>query len=206
MIHTIRFRLTVLYSGLLFVLAALVLGGIYFAVSKTTEQRPFTTEYAKTYSGDQYLGKREVVFVEEVENAVNVRTMATLRDFSLLTLACLYVASLGIGWVLAGRVLRPVRSITRTTEEIQATDLKRRIRLRGPRDELKDLADTIDTMLDRLEEAFSAQRQLIDDASHELRSPLTIIRANVDAVLAAPTPARRSGRGRWPSWTGPPPA
>ncbi|SPL96950.1 two-component sensor (kinase) [[Actinomadura] parvosata subsp. kistnae] len=186
MIHTIRFRLTVLYSGLLFVLAALVLGGIYFAVSKTTEQRPFTTEYAKTYSGDQYLGKREVVFVEEVENAVNVRTMATLRDFSLLTLACLYVASLGIGWVLAGRVLRPVRSITRTTEEIQATDLKRRIRLRGPRDELKDLADTIDTMLDRLEEAFSAQRQLIDDASHELRSPLTIIRANVDAVLAAP--------------------
>ncbi|TYB66135.1 HAMP domain-containing histidine kinase [Nonomuraea sp. PA05] len=186
MIHTIRFRITVLYSGLLFVLATLVLGGIYFAVSKTTEQRPITTEYAKTYSGDQYLGKREVVFVEEVENAVNVRTMSTLRDFSLLTLAGLYVASLGIGWVLSGRVLRPVRSITRTTEEIQATDLKRRIKLHGPRDELKDLADTIDTMLARLEEAFSAQRQLIDDASHELRSPLTIIRANVDAVLAAP--------------------
>ncbi|GAA2882708.1 sensor histidine kinase [Nonomuraea rubra] len=186
MIHTIRFRITVLYSGLLFVLATLVLGGIYYAVSKTTEQRPITTEYAKTYSGNQYLGKREVVFVEEVENAVNVRTMSTLRDFSLLTLAGLYVASLGIGWVLAGRVLRPVRSITRTTEEIQATDLKRRIKLHGPRDELKDLADTIDTMLARLEEAFSAQRQLIDDASHELRSPLTIIRANVDAVLAAP--------------------
>lgn len=186
MIHTIRFRITVLYSGLLFVLAALVLGGIYFAVSKTTDQRPVTTEFAKTYSGNQYLGKREVVFVEEVENQVNVQTMATLRDYSLYTLAALYVASLGIGWVLAGRVLRPVRSITRTTEEIQATDLKRRIELDGPRDELKDLADTIDTMLDRLEEAFSAQRQLIDDASHELRSPLTIIRANVDAVLAAP--------------------
>ncbi|MGN9837874.1 HAMP domain-containing sensor histidine kinase [Nonomuraea sp. H19] len=186
MIHTIRFRITVLYSGLLFVLAALVLGGIYYAVSKSTDQRPITTEFAKAYSGSTYLGKREVVFAEEVENAVNVRTMATLRDYSLLTLAGLYVASLGIGWVLAGRVLRPVRSITRTTEEIQATDLKRRIKLNGPRDELKDLADTIDTMLDRLEEAFSAQRQLIDDASHELRSPLTIIRANVDAVLAAP--------------------
>ncbi|MET8865860.1 HAMP domain-containing sensor histidine kinase [Nonomuraea sp. NPDC004580] len=186
MIHTIRFRLTVLYSGLLFVLATLVLGGIYLAVSKTTEQRPVSTEFAKTYSGNQYLGKREVVFVEEVENAVNVETMAALRNYSLLTLAGLYVASLGIGWVLSGRVLRPVRSITRTTEEIQATDLKRRIKLDGPRDELKDLADTIDTMLDRLEEAFSAQRQLIDDASHELRNPLTIIRANVDAVLAAP--------------------
>ena len=186
MIHTIRFRLTVLYSGLLFVLAALVLGGIYFAVSKTTQERPITTQYAKAYSGNQYLGRREVVFVEEVENAVNVATLATLREYSLLTLAGLYVASLGIGWVLSGRVLRPVRSITRTAEEIQATDLKRRIRLRGPRDELKDLADTIDTMLDRLEEAFSAQRQLIDDASHELRNPLTIIRANVDAVLASP--------------------
>lgn len=186
MIHTIRFRITVLYSGLLFVLATLVLGGIYFAVSKTTEERPVSTEFAKTYSGNQYLGKREVVFVEEVENAVNVETMATLRNYSLLTLAGLYIASLGIGWVLSGRVLRPVRSITRTTEEIQVTDLKRRINLDGPRDELKDLADTIDTMLGRLDEAFSAQRRLIDDASHELRSPLTIIRANVDAVLAAP--------------------
>ncbi|MBF8188948.1 HAMP domain-containing histidine kinase [Nonomuraea sp. K274] len=186
MIHTIRFRITVLYSGLLFVLAALVLGGIYYAVSETTDQRPYTTEYAKVYSGNQYVNKREVVFVEQVENAVNVKTLATLRDYSLVTLVGLFLASLGIGWVLAGRVLRPVRSITRTTEEIQATDLNRRIKLNGPRDELKDLADTIDTMLDRLEEAFSAQRQLIDDASHELRSPLTIIRANVDAVLAAP--------------------
>ncbi|NRQ38717.1 HAMP domain-containing histidine kinase [Nonomuraea sp. NN258] len=186
MIHTIRFRLTVLYSGLLFVLAALVLGGIYLAVSKTTDQRPYSTEYAKAYRGNVYLGRHEVVFVEEVENAINVRTLATLRDYSLITLAALYLASLGIGWVLAGRVLRPIRSITRSTNDIQATDLSRRIRLVGPRDELRDLADTIDTMLDRLEAAFRSQRQLIDDASHELRSPLTIIRANVDAVLAAP--------------------
>ncbi|MEV4892193.1 HAMP domain-containing sensor histidine kinase [Nonomuraea sp. NPDC055795] len=186
MIHTIRFRLTVLYSGLLFVLAALVLGGIYWGISTTTDQRPYTTEYAKAYRGGEYVGKEEVVFVEEVENAINVRTLATLRDYSLVTLGALFLASLGIGWVLSGRVLRPVRAITRTTEEIQATDLTRRIRLNGPRDELRDLADTVDTMLDRLESAFSAQRRLIDDASHELRSPLTIIRANVDAVLATP--------------------
>ncbi len=186
MIHTIRFRLTVLYSGLLFLLAALVLGGIYYAVSRTTEQRSYATDIAKAYRDGEYVGKQEVVFIEEVENAVNVRTLETLRDYSLYTLGALFVASLGIGWVLAGRVLRPVRSITRTTEEIQATDLTRRITLSGPSDELKDLADTIDTMLDRLEEAFRAQRQLIDDASHELRSPLTIIRANVDAVLLSP--------------------
>ncbi|MGN9781729.1 sensor histidine kinase [Nonomuraea sp. ZG12] len=186
MIHTIRFRLTVLYSGLLFLLAALVLGGIYYGVSRTTEQRSYATDIAKAYRNGEYVGKQEVVFIEEVENAVNVRTLDTLRDYSLYTLGALFVASLGIGWVLSGRVLRPVRSITRTTEEIQATDLTRRITLSGPSDELKDLADTIDTMLDRLEEAFRAQRQLIDDASHELRSPLTIIRANVDAVLLSP--------------------
>ncbi|MGW0480971.1 sensor histidine kinase [Nonomuraea sp. NPDC003214] len=186
MIHTIRFRLTVLYSGLLFLLAALVLGGIYLAVSRTTEQRGYATEVAKAFRDGEYIGKREVVLMEEVENAINVRTMDTLRDYSLYTLGALFLASLGIGWMLSGRVLRPVRSITRTTEEIQATDLTRRITLGGPNDELKDLADTIDTMLDRLEEAFRAQRQLIDDASHELRSPLTIIRANVDAVLLSP--------------------
>ncbi|WP_063780933.1 sensor histidine kinase [Nonomuraea sp. SBT364] len=186
MIHTIRFRLTVLYSGLLFLLAALVLGGIYYAVSRTTEQRSYATEVAKAYRNGEYLGKRQVVLMEEVENAVNVRTMDTLRDYSFYTLGALFLASLGIGWMLSGRVLRPVRSITRTTEEIQATDLTRRITLGGPNDELKDLADTIDTMLDRLESAFRAQRQLIDDASHELRSPLTIIRANVDAVLLSP--------------------
>ncbi|WP_336204600.1 HAMP domain-containing sensor histidine kinase [Nonomuraea sp. LPB2021202275-12-8] len=186
MIHTIRFRLTVLYSGLLFLLAALVLGGIYYAVSRSTEQRSYATEMAKAYRDGQYIGKREVVLMEEVENAIKLGTLDTLRAYSLLTLGALFLASLGIGWILSGRVLRPVRSITRTTEEIQATDLSRRITLNGPRDELKDLADTIDTMLERLEAAFRAQRQLIDDASHELRSPLTIIRANVDAVLLSP--------------------
>ncbi|MFC6081916.1 sensor histidine kinase [Sphaerisporangium aureirubrum] len=184
--HTIRFRLTVLYSGLLFVLAALVLGSIYFAVSKSTEQRPYTTQYAKAFRDGSYVGKQEVVLVKEVENAVNVQTLQTLRDYSLATLAALFVASLGIGWVLSGRVLRPVRAITRTAAEIQATDLTRRIRLTGPKDELRDLADTLDTMLDRLQHAFRTQRQLVDDASHELRSPLAIIRANVDAVLTSP--------------------
>jgi signal transduction histidine kinase len=101
----------------------------------------------------------------------------------------MFVASLGIGWVLSGRVLRPVRSIAHAAEEIQATDLSRRIRLSGPDDELRHLADTIDSMLDRLDHAFGLQRQLIDDASHELRTPLTVIRANLDAALANPLAA-----------------
>ncbi|GAA2870272.1 hypothetical protein GCM10010517_30440 [Streptosporangium fragile] len=187
-VHTIRFRLTVLYSGLLFLLTAVVLGVVYFAVAKSVEERPYTVQQAKLYNTDteRYVGRASVVELGEVENAVNLLTLQTLRDYSLLTLAGLFLASLGIGWILSGRVLRPVRSITRAAAEIQATDLSRRILLTGPKDELRDLADTVDMMLGRLESAFRAQRQLIDDASHELRSPLAIIRANVDAVLASP--------------------
>lgn len=187
MIHTIRFRLTVLYSTLLFVLAALILGGVYLAVAKITDQRPVSTQLAKVVnSRNEVLRKQQVVVMGELENAVRVQTLSTLRSYSFAMLGGLFAASLVIGWVLSGRVLRPMAAITRTAAEIQATDLSRRIRLDGPKDELHDLADTLDTMLDRLEEAFRAQRQLIDDASHELRSPLTIIRANVDAVLASP--------------------
>ncbi|GAA4186796.1 hypothetical protein GCM10022252_19410 [Streptosporangium oxazolinicum] len=187
-VQTIRFRLTVLYSSLLFLLSALVIGLLYVAVARSAEERPYTVQQAKLYSVDteRYVGKAPVVELAEVENAVNLLTLRTLRDYSLLTLGGLFLASFGIGWVLSGRVLRPVRSITRAAAEIQGTDLSRRILLTGPKDELRDLADTVDTMLGRLEGAFLAQRQLIDDASHELRSPLAIIRANVDAVLASP--------------------
>ncbi|MEU8202128.1 HAMP domain-containing sensor histidine kinase [Streptosporangium sp. NPDC049046] len=187
-VQTIRFRLTVLYSSLLFLLCALVIGVLYVAVARSAEERPYTVQQAKLYSVDteRYVGKAPVVELAEVENAVNLLTLRTLRDYSFLTLGGLFLVSFGIGWVLSGRVLRPVRSITRAAAEIQGTDLSRRILLTGPKDELRDLADTVDTMLGRLEGAFLAQRRLIDDASHELRSPLAIIRANVDAVLASP--------------------
>jgi signal transduction histidine kinase len=189
-VHTIRFRLTVLYSTLLFALAALVVGVIYLAVSTNADAGPVQSTYAKGFRPRsdgtyEYVGKIPVVYVREVEQAVNYQTLETLKHYSLAMLGGLFVVSLGLGWVLSGRALRPVRAIARTAEEIQATDLSRRILLRGPRDELRYLADTVDSMLDRLDTAFKAQRQLIDDASHELRTPLTIIRTNVDAVLTA---------------------
>ncbi|HEY7486734.1 MAG TPA: HAMP domain-containing sensor histidine kinase [Streptosporangiaceae bacterium] len=189
-VHTIRFRLTVLYSTLLFALAALVVGGVYLGVSKNADARPVTTRYAKEYRTNpdgtkQYVGTIPVADVRQVEQAVNYQTLQTVKHYSLAMLGGLFVLSLGIGWVLSGRALRPVRAIARTAEEIQATDLSRRIRLQGPKDELRYLGDTIDSMLDRLDAAFRAQRQLIDDASHELRTPLSIIRTNLDAVLTA---------------------
>jgi len=191
-VRSIRFRLTVLYSTLLFALAGAALAITYVAVAQTTQPQPITELTAKQRSNGQtrYLTVAEV---SEIEAAVNFNTLQNLRTYSLIVMGGLFIASLGIGWVLSGRALRPVGAITRTAREIQATDLSRRIRLDGPRDELRDLADTIDSMLDRLDDAFQAQRQLIDDASHELRSPLAIIRTNLDASLTAPaaTPAER---------------
>ncbi|NGO76963.1 HAMP domain-containing protein [Streptomyces sp. YC504] len=184
--HTIRFRLTVLYSALLFALTSLVLGGVYFAVERSGEAHPVTKQFtAQKYIDGRFAYEFQGVKVEEVEAAVNYETLANLRQVSFVVLGGVAVASLGIGWILSGRVLRPVRSISRTAADIQATDLSQRIRLDGPRDELRDLADTVDSMLERLDDAFDAQRRLIDDASHELRSPLAIIRANLDAVLNA---------------------
>ena len=186
MFRSIRFRLTVLYSTLLFALAGAALAITYFAVAQTTQPRPITERQAKVYDGRQVVDRITVAEVSEIEAAVNFNTLQNLRNYSLIALGGLFVASLGIGWVLSGRVLRPVGAIARTARDIQATDLSRRIRLQGPQDELRDLADTIDSMLDRLDDAFQAQRQLIDDASHELRSPLAIIRTNLDASLAVP--------------------
>ena len=91
---------------------------------------------------------------------------------------------MGVGWFAAGRVLRPVDRITGVARDIQATDLSRRIALDGPDDEMKELADTFDGMLGRLDEAFAGQRHFFQEASHELRNPLAVIRANLDVALA----------------------
>lgn len=185
-VNSIRFRLTVLYSTLLFALAGAALAITYFAVAQSTDPQPITAQRAKVYENSRPVGYTTVAEISEIEAAVNYNTLENLRNYSLIALGGLFLASLGIGWVLSGRALRPVGAIARAARDIQATDLSRRIELTGPRDELRDLADTIDSMLDRLEHAFQSQRQLIDDASHELRSPLAIIRTNLDASLTAP--------------------
>jgi signal transduction histidine kinase len=192
--RSIRFRLTVIYSMVLFTVAAVTLGAIYIAVRQTTEPQPVSAQLAKVYDQNRnFQGFSNVAEISQIEAAVNYNTLTTLRQYTIIALAVLFVASLAIGWIISDRALRPVGAITRTTRDIQATDLSRRIRLAGPRDELRDLADTIDSMLDRLDHAFQAQRQLIDDASHELRSPLAIIRTNLDASLTVPeaTPEER---------------
>lgn len=190
--QTIRFRLTVTYTAVLFGLTALVLGGVYLALRANTaiapELDPITV--AKGYKDDY--GKWKVdksqtfqaADIENVEAYINYQTLDKLGTYSLAAAGVLLLVSLGTGWWLSGRVLRPIRTITASAQEITATDLSRRINLQGPWDELRRLSDTVDDMLGRLEGAFASQRQLVDDASHELRNPLAIIQANVDAVLA----------------------
>jgi signal transduction histidine kinase len=103
-----------------------------------------------------------------------------------IALALTTVLAAAIGWLVSGRALRPLRAVTATARRLSQRNLNERIALRGPRDEVKELADTFDQMLGRLAAAFDAQRRFVANASHELRTPLTRLRALVDVSLADP--------------------
>jgi len=181
--RSIRFRYTLLYSAVLFGLAAVVLAAIYLILLMALRATPVSSGRGTfCMRGDCIT----VITFREAERLVNAEILGKLRYYSLGALGVLFVSSLGVGWVVAGRVLAPVGRITSVARDIQATDMSRRIQLPGPEDELKQLADTFDAMLARLDAAFDAQRQFVADASHELRNPLAIIRTNVDVALADP--------------------
>ena len=188
--RSIRFRYTLLYSAVLFGLAAVVVAAIYLVLLMALRGEPVSAgtrgkicDFRQARRGASPSTSSRP---RELERNVNTQTLTKLRNYSFGALGVLFVASLGVGWVVAGRVLRPIGRITSVARDIQATDLSRRIELPGPDDELKQLADTFDAMLARLDAAFAAQRQFTADASHELRNPLAIIRTNVDVALANP--------------------
>jgi signal transduction histidine kinase len=118
----------------------------------------------------------------------NQRDLAlnSLLRRSLLALIGVAVLAFAVGYVMAGRVLAPLGRITRTARGVASSDLKRRIELDGPDDELKELADTFDDMLERLERSFDAQRRFVANASHELRTPLAINRTLLEVQLSDP--------------------
>ena len=185
--RSVRARLTLLYSGLLFALAATLLVSLYLGLSLSLRDEPVSRDarVRVVLPGDPPdRGPRAFVDVREFERRVNEHTLASLRTFALGSLGALFVASLGVGWLVAGRVLSPIARITSVANEIQASNLARRIRLPGPDDELRRLADTFDSMLERLEAAFVTQRQFVADVSHELRNPLAIIQSNLEVALA----------------------
>lgn len=114
------------------------------------------------------------------------RTIRDARMIGIGMVAGFAVLSLGVGWFVAGRMIRPLREVTSVADEVSGGQFGRRIELDGPRDELKQMADTFDAMLDRLDVAFNAQRAFVADASHELRTPLTVMRTEIDVALDDP--------------------
>jgi signal transduction histidine kinase len=185
--------LTLIYSLLLFGLAAMLVGGIYAVLARRLDSEPVSQTYVpqENVITPQGIALQEEAVQQEFQNfehIVNQRVLDKLRNVAFLALGLLFLASLGVGWFAAGVVVAPIGRITGVARQIQATDLSRRIGMGGPKDELRDLADTFDGMLDRLETAFETQRRFIQDASHELRNPLAVMRTNIDVALANPDP------------------
>ncbi len=189
--RSIKFRLALTYSVVMFGLALLVILGINYALTESLEDQPVSRQVLFTTfigpSGDVFTfaeeTEREMVTLEQL---VNRRAIENLRRYSFWALLGLFPVSIGAGWLIADRALRPIGRITAVAREIQATDLTRRIDLDGPEDELHELADTFDEMLDRVEAGVQSQRDFIQDTSHELRNPLAVMATNLDVVLADP--------------------
>ncbi len=120
---------------------------------------------------------------------VKTSQLDTLLTRSGLALAIMALASIGLGWVMAGRALRPVRTMSSRARGISERNLHERLAVDGPDDELKELGETFDGLLGRLEAAFESQRRFVANASHELRTPITLERALVEVALSDPNPS-----------------
>lgn len=190
--QSIRFRLSVQYSALVFGLGGALLGLVYLAVQMGLDSQEMMTHLWEGRvvqldgGGTFALPHYEEVEVEAIEAIYNQIVLEKVAQYTLIAIGILFLLSIVIGWIMSGRVLKPVGEITGVAREIQASDLSRRIALTGPDDELKRLADTFDEMLERLDTAFASQRQFLADTSHDLRTPLTVIRSYVELVADDP--------------------
>jgi len=209
---SVRLQLTVLYGGL-FLLAGAGLLAVNYALVRSQFTLPFGVRVerpppglpevlrdnpgvviVRTTDGDELIAsapspgavegvRREL---ESVRRELEAAALNQLLTQSGIALAVMALASVGLGWLVAGRVLRPLTEITATARRLEGSTLHERINLQGPQDELKELADTFDQMLGRLDAAFETQRRFVANASHELRTPLAIARTEVDVALADP--------------------
>ncbi len=184
---SVRWRLTLLYSGLFVLAAGVLLAFVYAMVAHTSN-------WAGTKVGSVSRDAPLPVGAPAVK-AVVERSLEAQRDEQLywllvesgIALALMALASLALGWLVAGRALAPLRTMTHKARRISADDLHERLAVSGgPRDELKDLADTFDGVLARLQGAFEAQKRFVANVSHELRTPITFQQAVVDVALDDP--------------------
>ena len=196
--RTVRTRLTILY-GILFVLSGALLLTIASGVAVGRSSMEVASPVPNSATGSA-LGQADARIRQLQAQIGQLQSQAATQPnqnqlshvlliSSLIALAVMTVISVGLGWLVAGRALRPVRQMTAAAQRISEDSLHERLAVQGPEDELKELGDTIDGLLERLEAAFSAQRRFVANASHELRTPLTTMRAALDVALAKPDPA-----------------
>ena len=191
---TIRVRLTVLYAAAFFLAGAVLVAVMYFylgaaldrqvtAQAGITEHLPAsaTTEPGSQQAAHQAQQALRAQFQRDRDDTLNTMLVA-----SLVALGAVGVIAAGFGWLLAGRALHPLQQITATARRVAGRSLHERIALDGPHDEIKDLADTFDAMLERLDRSFDSQRRFVANASHELRTPLTINQTLIEVALDDP--------------------
>jgi signal transduction histidine kinase len=184
-----RSRLTLLYGGL-FLLAGGILIAILYIIFTTNFPGGHLAEGIFPLPGKRSpppgpgLTQAEVQNFGRKLNQHRSEIISSLLWESLLALAVVAVAAVGFGWLMAGRALRAVRHITDTARRVAGSNLQERIALAGPRDELKELADTFDAMLERLDASFDGQRHFAASASHELRTPLATNRTLLEVAVA----------------------
>jgi signal transduction histidine kinase len=212
--RTVRMRLTLLYSGLFLASGAVLLAITYGLVQRATDDGTYvyrgsngnaaviesprrkapddpadTTARSNNGNSTSLSPGQLRAQARRIKSLAKQQHADQLHELlvqSAVALGIMTIASLALGWFIAGRVLRPLRSITQTARHISATNLHERIAIDGPNDELKELGDTIDDLLARLERAFAAHKQFVANASHELRTPLARQRIVAQVALANP--------------------
>ena len=197
--RTVRLRLTLLYSGLFLMSGAVLLAITYLLVRRSSRPDvvvagagphgptapPALKEALANPDVDRYVRH---VAEQQYARVVSLHTddLHQLLARSGIALAIMTVVSIALGWLVAGRVLRPLRAMTTTTRHISERNLHERLALAGPRDELKDLADTIDGLLGRLQAHVAEQQRFAANASHELRTPLALTQTLLDVARSDP--------------------
>lgn len=194
--RSLRFRLSGMTSAVVFGLAGLALGGVYLITLNAIQSLVVT----EVVAGEPVLlGGRKVVVpftaveMRSFESVLRESLLNHMAYWILLIMLVLFLLSLVVGWIVANRSLKPLDEITLVAREIQATDLDRRIGLVGPDDELTRMASTFDAMLDRLSGSFNSQQRFLAQTSHDLRTPLAVIKSNLEVTASDPN----SGIEEW---------
>ncbi|NUV39688.1 MULTISPECIES: HAMP domain-containing sensor histidine kinase [Streptomyces] len=203
-----RARLTALYGGLLTLAGALLMGLVYVLVSEGVYSSVLTAVVpavpaarldaasgpalpASDWAQTTVVQPGRYAVAQKVSTAAGDAALSQLLTVSALSLAVYAALSVGLAWWMAGRVLRPVGVITARARRLSGSNLHERIALKAPPGELKELSDTFDGMLDRIEQLVAARQRFAANAAHELRTPLAVQRAAAEIGLADDPPPEK---------------